>query len=98
MRRRVPSSAIRKLLLLDPLRDVVRALARAKLDDAKIGEPALVERIFTDDRFDLLSVPAHRQNDSTIPRALPARDQGIAGSVTFMQSSDVRRHTVVDFA
>ena len=39
---------------LDALRDVVGALARAKLDDSEVGEPVLAKRILAHDRLDAL--------------------------------------------
>lgn len=47
----------------DPLRDVVRPLAGAELDDAEARETVLVKRVFADDGFDLLPALADRQDD-----------------------------------
>jgi hypothetical protein len=83
---------------MDPCLDVVCALARSKLNDAKVGEPALVERVLTDDAFDVLSALAHCHDDSTISWYLSARDQKIAGSVVFLQENDMRGHARVDLS
>ena len=53
---------------VDPRLNVIGPLARAELDDAHVGEPALAERIFAHDRFDVLAALARRDNDSTIAR------------------------------
>src|SRR5439155_18267646 len=82
---------------VDQFLDVPRALTRSKLDDAKVGEASLVERIFAHDGFDVLTALACRHDDSTIPRYLPPRDDEITGSIVLLQESDVRGHRCVDF-
>jgi PadR family transcriptional regulator PadR len=83
---------------LDSFLNILRSLARAKLDDAKVGEAALDEGIFADDRFDLLQTLADRDDDSTVSRNLSTRDQEVAGSVVVLQEGDVRGHIRVDFS
>src|SRR5688572_7018349 len=84
------------IVSVDPLLNVVRALAGAELDNAKIGETVDVEGILADDFFDLPSILPHRQNDSARPRNLPARDEEVACRVVLLQESHVRRHLRVD--
>jgi len=45
---------VNSLFFVDPLLNIVRALAGAELDDAEVGEAVRVKRIFLDDRLDLL--------------------------------------------
>src|SRR5262249_18462803 len=63
---------------LDPLLNVVRALARAELDDAKVGEAVHVKRVFLDDGFDFPPALAHGEDDAAIARDLSARNEEIA--------------------
>jgi hypothetical protein len=85
------------LLLPDPLLDIVSALAGAELDDPEVGETMRMERIFLDNRFDVLTTLADRQDNPAISRDLSTRDQEIAGSVILLQEDDVRGHPRVDF-
>jgi hypothetical protein len=82
--------------LVDPLLDVVRALTCTELDDAKIGEAALVKRIFQDDRFDLFPALADRQDDPAVSGYLSARNQKMARGVVLLQEGDVRGHMPVN--
>ena len=66
---------------VDPLLNVVGALARSELDDAKVGEPAGNERIVLNDRLDLLPALADREDDPAISRDLSARHEKIAGGI-----------------
>jgi hypothetical protein len=81
----------------DPFLDVVGALARSELDDAKVGEAPRMKGIFLDDGLDLLPTRAYRQDDSTIAWDLSARDEEIARRVVLLQELDVRDHVRVDF-
>jgi PadR family transcriptional regulator len=83
---------------LDSFLNILRPLARSKLNDAKVGEPALHERIFADDRFDLLHILADRDDDSTVSWNLSTRDQEVAGGVVLLQEDDVGGHIRVDFS
>jgi len=58
--------------------NVVRVLARAKFDDAKIGEAAGAKRILPDDRFDAITAPAQCQDDASVARNLAPRDDEVA--------------------
>src|SRR5690606_28864680 len=80
----------------DPLRDVVRPLAGAELDDAEVREAVLVEGILADDPLDLLPALADRQDDAAVARNLAARHEKIAGGVVFLQEPDVRLHVRID--
>jgi hypothetical protein len=75
---------------LDPLRNVVRPLACPELDDAKVGEPVLVKRVFSNDGFDLLPALADRQDDPAVSRYFPGGNEKIAGGVVLLQEPDVR--------
>src|SRR5215471_4763429 len=80
----------------DPRRNVVRALAGSKLDDANLGETFLAEGVLAGDRFDFFAAPADGENDAAVARDLPARHQEVAGGVVLLQEADVRRHVGVD--
>ena len=82
---------------VDPLLNVVGALARSELDDAKVGEPAGNERIVLNDRLDLLPALADREDDPAISRDLSARHEKIAGGILLIEEGDVRGHVLVDF-
>ena len=82
---------------LDAFLDVVGTLAGAEFDDPEFGQAVLDERILLDDAFDLLTVPANRQDDSPIARNLPPRDEEIPGRVILLQEPDVRGHPRVYF-
>lgn len=84
-------------LPVDPLLNVVSALARSEFDDPKVREIVLVKGILLDDGFDLPTTLADGQNDSAISRYFPARDQEIAGSVVLLQEQDMRGHVRVNF-
>src|SRR6476646_1458426 len=58
------------LLLVDPGADVVRALARAKLDDPEFREAVLHERVVLHDRFDLGARLAGGDDDAAVARDL----------------------------
>jgi hypothetical protein len=81
---------------LDPLLNVVGTLAGSELDDAKVSEAALVERIFLDDRLNLGPTASHRKNDPAIARDLSTGDQEMSGRVVLLQEADVRVHVRVD--
>jgi hypothetical protein len=68
---------------VQPLLNVVGTLARSELNDAKIGEIVLVERVFLDDGFDLPSTFADSQD--------------VAGAVVLLQEPDVSGHVRVNF-
>src|SRR5262245_13751586 len=91
-------NAIRRSGRLDPLLDVVRALARPELDDAKVSKTVLVKRIFLDDGFDFSPALAHGEDDPAHPRYLSTRDEEIPGGVILLQEPDVRGHVRVDLA
>jgi hypothetical protein len=80
----------------DSLWDVVRSLARAKLQNPKICEAARVKRIFLHDRLDLFSALRDRQDDAAVSRDLSSRNDEYAGSVVLVQERDVRGHVRVD--
>jgi hypothetical protein len=82
---------------VQPLLNVVGTLARSELNDAKIGEIVLVERVFLDDGFDLPSTFADSQDDPAISRYLSTRDQEVAGAVVLLQEHDVSGHVRVNF-
>ena len=84
-------------VLLDPLLNVVRALAGSELDDPEVGEAVLVKRIFLDDGLDLPSTGADGQDDPAVSRYLSTRDQEIAGRVILLQEDDMCAHMRVDF-
>src|SRR5581483_8533377 len=81
---------------LDSLLNVVRLLAGPELDDPKVCEPVPMEGVFGHDRFDLLPRLGHRQNDPAFSRYLPTRDEELAGSVVFLQKTNVRTHVCID--
>ena len=70
---------------LDPFLNVVRTLAGSELNDAKIGETELEERILLDDGLDVGSTLSHRQDDPAISRYLSTREQEVSGSVVLLQ-------------
>src|SRR4051812_38275655 len=82
---------------LDPLLDVVRALAGTELDNPKVGEAVLVKRIFFDDGFDEPSIPADGDDNAAVSWDLSARHQEIAGGVVLLQEHDVGGHVGVNF-
>jgi hypothetical protein len=82
----------------DSFLDIIRSLTRPELNNAKVREAPLNERILADDRFDLLSILADREDDAPIPRNLPSRDDKIAGSVVLLQEDHVRLHRCIDFS
>jgi len=71
-------------------------LAGPEFDDPEIGETMDVERIFLDNRFDLLPTIADGQDNSPISRDFSTGDQEIAGGVILLQESDMRSHACVD--
>jgi len=77
--------------------NVVRSLAGSELDDAKVSETVLVERILLDDTFDFSSTLPDGQDDPAISGYFTARDEEIAGSVVLLQETDVSGHVRVDF-
>src|SRR5439155_11060406 len=85
-----------RFMCCDPFLDVAGLLARAKLDDASVGEAARAEGILPDDGFDLPPALAHRHDDSAVARDLAARDEKVACGVVLLQEPDMRRHVGVD--
>src|SRR5262245_59845639 len=81
---------------IDALLDIVSALARPKLDDAEICQVVRHERIFPDDRLNLLPGLTHGQDDTAIARNLATGHQEIPRSVMHLQEPDVRAHVRVD--
>jgi hypothetical protein len=82
----------------DSLLNVVGLLTRAKLDDAKVREAPLNERILADDRFDLLLILADRDDDAPVSRNLPPRDEEIARGVVLLQETNMGGHVGVDLS
>ncbi len=56
----------------------------------------LKKRIFIDDRFDMTSTLAYREDDPAVSRYLSSRHEKIASRVVLLQEDDVRRHVRVD--
>ena len=81
---------------LNPLLNILGALAGPEFDDPEIGETMDEERIFLDNRFDLLPTIADGQDNSSISRDFSTGDQEIAGGVILFQESDMRGHVCVD--
>ena len=84
-------------MILNPLLNIAGALAGSELDDPKLGQMVLVERILCHDLLDLPACLADRQDDPAIARNLAARDEEVAGRAALLQKRDVRRHVGVDF-
>src|SRR5690606_26550543 len=82
----------------DELAHVLGALTRAKLDDSKVGEIALDERVLHDDRLYLLLVISDRKDDAAHARDLAARNQEVAGGVVLVQERHVRAHVRIDLS
>src|SRR5687767_4996110 len=82
--------------LREPLGEVLRALAGAKLDDPKLRQPERVKRVFGDDGLDLGAAARHRHDDAAVARDLPARDDEMARGIVLVQEGDVRRHVRID--
>lgn len=82
--------------MLDACLNIVGALARSELDDAKVGETVDVERIFGDDGLNLRAAVGDGEDDAAVTRDLPAGDEEIAGSVVLLKKPDVRPHLRVD--
>jgi hypothetical protein len=51
--------------------NIVGALARSELDDAKVGKAVYVERIFGDDGLDARAAIRDGENDAAVTRNLP---------------------------
>ena len=96
MARGIESERTRRIRV-DAFLNVVRALARAELDDAEVGEAVRVERIFTDDSVDLFAALANRQDDAAVTRDFSSRDDKVPRRVILLQELHVRRHVRVDF-
>src|SRR4029450_6968294 len=94
--RRILSAARRRFF--DSHLNVVCLLTCAKLDDAKVREAPLNERILAGERVDLLSILSDRDDDAPISRNLPPRDEEMAGGVVLLQEDHVRLHRRVDFS
>src|SRR4051812_3812280 len=96
--RSAQSSAERLLLLIDPGADVVRALARSKLDDPEFREAVLHERIVLDDRLDLGARLPCRDDDAAVARDLAPGDDECTRRVVLLEERHVRAHLAVDRA
>src|SRR5436190_18611338 len=97
-RRATPISRLDALQsrLAKPIRDVIRALARAKLDDANVGETFRVERVLLRDRFDGVATLADGKDDPAVARNLAARHEEVARRVVLAHELHVRAHVGVD--
>src|SRR6185436_15117042 len=76
--------------------DVVRALARAELDDANVHQALRVERVLFRDCFNRLAALADGEDDPAVTRNLAAGHQEVPCRVVLAHEFHVRGHVRVD--
>src|SRR4029078_11389259 len=84
------------LLLVDPGADVVRALARAKLDDPEFREAGFHVRIVLHDRLDLGACLARCDDDAAVARYLAPGNDERPRRVMLLEERHVRAHLRID--